>query len=70
MAYRPWRALDAEHELTGKSLNVASAEAAAVQALKEAKIHADNGYKPELARRTIVRALLQAKALPVAGAPE
>jgi len=64
MAYRPWRSEDAENFLTGKPLTEANAQAAAAAALRGAQSHGQNDYKPELARRTIVRALLQAKALP------
>ena len=64
MAYRPWRAEAAEKVLLGKPLNEANAQAAAEAALEGAKSHGHNEYKPELGRRTIVRALLQAKALP------
>jgi xanthine dehydrogenase YagS FAD-binding subunit len=63
MAYRPWRALDAEQLLTGKPLTEANAQAAANQALQGAATHGHNDYKPELARRTLVRALLEAKAM-------
>jgi xanthine dehydrogenase YagS FAD-binding subunit len=64
MAYRPWRPQDAEKALTGKPLTEANAQAAAEAALNGAQSHGHNDYKPELARRTIVRALLEAKALP------
>jgi xanthine dehydrogenase YagS FAD-binding subunit len=64
MAYRPWRAQEAENVLTGKPLTEANAQAAADAALLGAQSHGQNDYKPELARRTIVRALLQAKAQP------
>lgn len=64
MAYRPWRALEAERVLAGKPLNEANAEAAAAVALKGATTHGYNDYKPELARRTLVRALLEAQAMP------
>ena len=36
---------------------------AAAAALASATTHGDNDYKPELARRTLVRALLQAKTM-------
>ncbi len=62
MAYRPWRSKEAEEILIGKSLTEATAEAAARAALAAARTHGGNDHKPELARRTIVRALLQAKA--------
>jgi xanthine dehydrogenase YagS FAD-binding subunit len=68
VAYRPWRAAEAEEVLAGKPLTEATAEAAAAAALQGARTHAYNGYKPELARRTLVRALLQARAMsPLAG---
>ena len=60
VAYRPWRSRDAENVLVGKTLTEANAQAAAEAALKSAQIHGQNQYKPELARRTLVRALLQA----------
>jgi xanthine dehydrogenase YagS FAD-binding subunit len=65
MAYRPWRSQDAEQVLAGKPLTEANAEAAAARALQGAKTHGHNDYKPELARRTLVRALLQAKSMPL-----
>jgi xanthine dehydrogenase YagS FAD-binding subunit len=65
MAYRPWRSQDAEQILAGKPLTEANAEAAAARALQGAKTHGHNDYKPELARRTLVRALLQAKSMPL-----
>jgi xanthine dehydrogenase YagS FAD-binding subunit len=61
MAYRPWRAKEAESILTGKDLNESNARMAAAAALEGAKTHGHNDYKPELARRTLVRALMQAK---------
>jgi xanthine dehydrogenase YagS FAD-binding subunit len=64
MAYRPWRSQDAERALMGKPLTEPNAQAAAEIALNGAQGHGQNDYKAELARRTIVRALLQAKALP------
>jgi xanthine dehydrogenase YagS FAD-binding subunit len=68
MAYRPWRSQEAEQALIGRPLTEASAHAAATAALSGAKTHGYNDYKPELARRTLVRALLQANAMPIAGA--
>lgn len=65
MAYRPWRSREAEAALTGKALTEASAEAAAAAALSGAVTHGGNDYKPELGRRTLVRALMQAKAMPI-----
>jgi xanthine dehydrogenase YagS FAD-binding subunit len=68
MAYRPWRSQDAEQALAGKPLTEANAEAAAERALQGAQTHGHNDYKPELARRTLVRALLQAKSMPLGAA--
>jgi xanthine dehydrogenase YagS FAD-binding subunit len=65
MAYRPWRSQDAEQVLAGKPLTEANAEAAAARALQGAKTYGHNDYKPELARRTLVRALLQAGLMPL-----
>ena len=61
MAYRPWRAAAAEAALTGKPLTRETAEAAANAALEGAVTHGHNDYKPELARRTLVRALFAAR---------
>jgi xanthine dehydrogenase YagS FAD-binding subunit len=60
MAYRPWRAREAETLLAGKPLTEATAQAAAEAALAGAVTHGGNAYKPELGRRTLVRALLEA----------
>ena len=65
VAYKPWRAREAEAALVGKPLDRAAAEGAARTAFAGAKIHGDNGFKPELGRRTLVRALLAAKAMEV-----
>ena len=63
MAYRPWRAEAAEEALVGKPLTEETAQAAARVALEGAVTHGYNDYKPELGRRTLVRALMQAKTL-------
>ncbi len=65
MAYRPWRSHEAEAVLTGKPMTEANAEAAATAALSGAVTHGNNDYKPELGRRTLVRALMQARAMPI-----
>jgi xanthine dehydrogenase YagS FAD-binding subunit len=65
VAYRPWRSMEAEAMLTGKPLTEANAEAAARAAFAGAKTHGANDYKPELGRRTLVRALLRAAAMEV-----
>jgi xanthine dehydrogenase YagS FAD-binding subunit len=63
LAYRPWRARAAEALLVGKPLTEANAEVAAHAALTGAVTHGGNDFKPELARRTLVRALLQAASM-------
>ena len=59
---RPWRAVEAEKALHGKPVSLASFKLAAEAALAGAKPQSDNGYKVELARRCIVRALTNATA--------
>jgi xanthine dehydrogenase YagS FAD-binding subunit len=71
VAMKPWRAREAEAILSGASLAGAKADAALFQraadaALAQAKPSGDNGFKIELARRIIVRALT----LAAAGTPE
>jgi xanthine dehydrogenase YagS FAD-binding subunit len=65
MAYRPWRARGAEAALNGHALTPEVAEEAARAALAGAVTHGHNDYKPELGRRTLVRALLEAQRLEV-----
>lgn len=64
VAYRPWRAEEAERALVGKPLTEASAKAAAEIAFRGAVVHRDNAYKPDLGRRTLVRALMEASTKP------
>jgi xanthine dehydrogenase YagS FAD-binding subunit len=66
VAYRPWRSHEAEAALVGRRLNEASAQVAARAAFATAVTHSGNAFKPELGRRTLVRALLQAQAMKVA----
>jgi xanthine dehydrogenase YagS FAD-binding subunit len=65
MAYRPWRAEDAERALLGKPLTEDAARMAAEIALRGAVTHGANDYKPELGRRTLVRALMQVSEMEV-----
>ncbi len=65
LAAKPWRAHAAEAALRGRALTEATAREAAEVAFRDAVIHEENGYKPELGRRTLVRALLDAAALEV-----
>jgi xanthine dehydrogenase YagS FAD-binding subunit len=54
---KPWRSLEAEHALQGRSANEQTFRAAAEAALTGARPLHDNAFKVELAKRTIVRAL-------------
>jgi xanthine dehydrogenase YagS FAD-binding subunit len=65
VATKPWRAREAEAALRGKTLDESTARAAAEAAFAGAVTHGGNDYKPELGKRTLVRALLQAKALEI-----
>ena len=66
VAAKPWRARAAERVLAGARADAAVFERAAEAALAEAKPSGDNGFKIELARRIVARAL----ALAAAGTPE
>ena len=57
VAHKPWRAREAEDVLVGEKPSKAIFKAAAAAALKGAKGYQYNGFKIELAKRTIVRAL-------------
>jgi xanthine dehydrogenase YagS FAD-binding subunit len=63
VAAKPWRAHEAEAALRGQPLTEATAEAAAHAAFAQAKAPGELAFKPELGRRTLVRALLQAQAM-------
>lgn len=65
VATKPWRARAAEAELKGRGIDEAAARRAADAAFADARTHDDNAYKPELGKRTLVRALLQAAQLSV-----
>ena len=66
VALKPWRARAAEAELAGGRPDAATFRRAAEAALADAKPSGDNGFKIELARRIVVRALT----LAAAGTPE
>ncbi len=57
VAHKPWRAMEAEEFLIGKIANKSNFEQAAAIALKDAKPLAHNGFKVELSKRAIRRAL-------------
>jgi xanthine dehydrogenase YagS FAD-binding subunit len=63
VAAKPWRAHDAEAALAGQPLTEATARAAAEAAFAKASAPGELKFKPELGRRTLVRALLQARAM-------
>jgi xanthine dehydrogenase YagS FAD-binding subunit len=62
VAAKPWRARGAEQHLAGHRPDAVSFFHAAEAALAGAKPSGDNGFKIELARRIIVRALISAAA--------
>ena len=57
VAHKPWRATAAEKFLIGKSADISTFTQAANIALEAAQPLADNGYKVELTKRAIRRAL-------------
>ena len=57
VAHKPWRAFEAERILAGASVGAASFRRAADAELAPAKGLAHNGFKIELAKRTIVGVL-------------
>jgi xanthine dehydrogenase YagS FAD-binding subunit len=59
---KPWRSLEAEHALEGKSANEAAFRGAANAALHHAVTQSGNAYKIELSKRCIIRALTVATA--------
>jgi xanthine dehydrogenase YagS FAD-binding subunit len=61
VAPTPWRSRAAEQELEGKALTEETAAAAGEAAVREAKPLSDNGYKVQLARVAVKRALLRTK---------
>jgi xanthine dehydrogenase YagS FAD-binding subunit len=63
VATRPWRAREAEARLVGRMLDEAAARDAADVAFDQAVTHGGNDFKPELGRRTLVRALMTARAM-------
>jgi xanthine dehydrogenase YagS FAD-binding subunit len=66
VAPKPWRAREAEAILAGARADASLFRRAAEAALADARPSGDNGFKIELARRIVVRAL----ALATAGTPE
>jgi xanthine dehydrogenase YagS FAD-binding subunit len=60
VAHKPWRDTEAEAALRGQAANETSFLRAADFVLRDAKGHTHNAFKIELARRAIVRTLMQA----------
>jgi xanthine dehydrogenase YagS FAD-binding subunit len=65
VAHKPWRAQKAEEQLVGKIADEKTFRAAAEAELAAAKGFAHNSFKIELAKRSIVRALMTTSALPI-----
>lgn len=65
LAYQPWRASEAEAVLNGQVLDEASVVKAADAAFADATGLEYNTFKIETGRQTLIRALLQAKAMEV-----
>ena len=63
LAAKPWRSHEAEAVLAGRVPDEAAASEAAEAAFAGSVVHGDNGFKPKLGRRTLVRAVLQAAAM-------
>lgn len=61
VAHKPWRAWKAEDALRGQAATVANFQAAAEAELADAQPLRDNGFKVELARRTITAVLGELK---------
>jgi xanthine dehydrogenase YagS FAD-binding subunit len=56
---KPWRSVEAEQALIGKAAGASAYQAAAEIAMAGAKAYKDNGFKIELAKSTLVRALTE-----------
>jgi xanthine dehydrogenase YagS FAD-binding subunit len=65
LSAKPWRSHEAEAALRGRRLDEAAANAAAQAALAGAVTHDETRFKPELGRRTLVRALMECAAMEV-----
>jgi xanthine dehydrogenase YagS FAD-binding subunit len=60
---KPWRSHEAERALAGQPATPAAFRAAAEEALRVARAYQENGFKIELAKRTLVRALTTVAAM-------
>jgi len=59
---KPWRSLEAESELQGKTADASTFRRAAEAAMRDARPQSENGFKVELAKRCITHALTLATA--------
>ena len=57
VAHKPWRALEAEQMLTGKTMSVDVFRAAGERAIEGARPYRENAFKVEMAKRAVTRAL-------------
>ncbi len=62
----PWRSQAAEAALAGKTINEATAAAAAEAALRDARPMSQNAYKIQVAKTAVKRAILNAAGMTVA----
>jgi len=60
VAHKPWRALEAEQMLTGKTMSVDVFRAAGERAIEGARPYRENAFKVEMAKRAVTRALSNA----------
>ena len=60
---KPWRSMQAERALVGQTATPAAFRAAAEEAMRGARAYTENGFKIELAKRTMVRALTTVAAM-------
>ena len=59
VAHQPWRSTEAEAALTGRPATMATYQAAAEAAMRDAVGRGHNDFKIELAKRTLCRTLAQ-----------
>jgi xanthine dehydrogenase YagS FAD-binding subunit len=60
VAHKPWRSTEAESALKDKPATLATFRTAAEAAMAQAKERGHNGFKIELAKRTLYRTLANA----------
>ena len=65
VAYKPWRAREAEKSLVGTQLSESDAARAADLAFADARPLEHNRFKVALGKQTVIEALLRAKALEI-----